>query len=51
MIPEGETKEAKPTAMRPITVLATLWRVYAKIRAKQLLDWISTWASDANRGG
>jgi len=37
--------------MRPITVLATLWRVYAKIRAKQLLDWISTWASDANRGG
>lgn len=26
-------------------------RVYAKIRAKQLQNWVSTWASDANRGG
>ena len=51
MIPKGEIKEAKPTEMRPITVLATLWRVYAKIRAQQPLHWISTWACEANRGG
>ena len=52
MIPKASGSVVNPSELRPITVLSQLYRLWARIRARQLnVSWQEQWAHDGVWGG
>ena len=52
LIPKSADPVCSPTDLRPITVLSSIYRVWARIRARQLgKHWQDGWAHDGMFGG
>ncbi len=44
LIPKGDSPPTAPTELRPITVLSTIYRLWSRIRVKQVSKtWESIW--------
>ena len=51
LIPKDQEQAEDPTQLRPITVLSILYRIWGRIRYRQLQTWHEVWAHDGMWGG
>ena len=51
LIPKSSTPPEKATDLRPISVLALIYRVWGRLRAKHLAPWQEAWAHPELWGG